>query len=142
MVAIAFSKYSPAILEYAAKLAGDLKAQLVVANVINRRDVEAVSSVESMGYSVNTDDYIKGVKQDHRAELDKMLANTAYAKENVKVVFKMGHPFNQLVNVVKEEGVDLVVMGVKGRTDLEHALVGSVAEKMFRHAPVPVLHYR
>ena len=33
-------------------------------------------------------------------------------------------------------------MGVKGRTDLQHAFVGSVADKIFRHSPVTVISYR
>jgi nucleotide-binding universal stress UspA family protein len=33
-------------------------------------------------------------------------------------------------------------MGAKGRSNVEHLLVGSVADKMFRHSPVTVASYR
>jgi nucleotide-binding universal stress UspA family protein len=36
----------------------------------------------------------------------------------------------------------MIVMGVKGRTDLQHVFVGSVADKIFRRSPVTVISYR
>jgi len=58
------------------------------------------------------------------------------------VISKVGHPSDKLIQIIEEEGIDLVVMGAKGRSDLPHALLGSVAQKLFRHSPVPVLSYR
>ena len=38
--------------------------------------------------------------------------------------------------------VDLVVMGARSHSERPHVLVGSVANKVFHHSPVPVLFYR
>lgn len=142
LVAVAFSKYTPTLLGYAAELAHNTKAELVVANVINIRNIEAISSVESMGYAVNTEDYRKSLEEERRSEIQKLLKELAISPEKVRLIFKVGHPLEKLLQIVREEDVDLVVMGLKGRTDLEHVLLGSVAEKMFRHSPVPVLSCR
>ena len=142
LVAVAFSKYTPTLLGYAAELAHSTKAELVVANVINVKNLEAISSVESMGYSVDTEAYRKSIEEERRNEIERLLKDLPAAPERVRIVFKVGHPFEKLLQIVRDEGVDLVVMGLKGRSDLEHVLLGSVAEKMFRHSPVPVLSCR
>ena len=48
----------------------------------------------------------------------------------------------EIVGYAKEHGFDLIVMGTHGRTGLQHALVGSVAEKVVRRAPCSVLTVR
>jgi universal stress protein A len=50
-----------------------------------------------------------------------------------------GPPAETIVRVAQERGADLIVMGTHGRTGLRHALIGSVAEKVVRLAPCPVL---
>ena len=53
-----------------------------------------------------------------------------------------GHPAETIVHVAQERAADLIVMGTHGRTGLRHALLGSVAEKVVRLAPCPVLTVR
>jgi nucleotide-binding universal stress UspA family protein len=142
LVAICFSEYCTGTFAYATRLATQLQAELVVANVINIRDVQGIASIQSMGYSISAEDYVKDLKEERRAELDKMQAESGFPKEKFKVIIKVGHPFEKLLQVTKEENVDMVVMGAKGRSNVEHLLVGSVAEKMFRHSPVTVASYR
>ena len=53
-----------------------------------------------------------------------------------------GNPADAIVRLAQERGADLIVMGTHGRTGLQHVLLGSVAEKVVRHAPCPVLTVR
>ena len=50
-----------------------------------------------------------------------------------------GTPWEQIIDSVRELGADLIVMGTHGRRGLPRALLGSVAEKIVRMSPVPVL---
>ncbi len=50
-----------------------------------------------------------------------------------------GAPASTIVSRARETGAELVVVGTQGRTGLAHALLGSVAEKIVRHAACPVL---
>ena len=58
------------------------------------------------------------------------------------VAIAVGHPADAVVRVAQERKVDLIVMGTHGRTGLQHVLLGSVAEKVVRLAPCPVLTIR
>jgi len=53
-----------------------------------------------------------------------------------------GHPADAIVQAAWDGGADLIVMATHGRTGLQHALLGSVAEKVVRLAPCPVLTVR
>ena len=51
-------------------------------------------------------------------------------------------PERLVVEVASDRGADLIVMGTHGRTGLAHVLLGSVAERVLRTAPCPVLTLR
>ena len=53
-----------------------------------------------------------------------------------------GDAADAIVRMATESGADLIVMATHGRTGLQHVLLGSVAEKVVRHAPCPVLTIR
>ena len=50
-----------------------------------------------------------------------------------------GTPVQQILRLAKELDVDLIIMGTHGRTGFSHFFLGSVAEKVVRQAPCPVL---
>jgi nucleotide-binding universal stress UspA family protein len=53
-----------------------------------------------------------------------------------------GEPAAEIVAFARDHGVDLLVLGTHGRTGLEHALMGSIAERVVRKAHCPVLTVR
>ena len=88
-------------------------------------------------------DLIQSLIDDAERSLDEWKA-TAVAAGVGSVQSKMitGVPWDEIVKLAKESGADLVVMGTHGRTGLTHVLIGSVAEKVVRHAPCAVLVVR
>jgi nucleotide-binding universal stress UspA family protein len=50
-----------------------------------------------------------------------------------------GDPFAEIVRYAKEKEIDIIIMGTRGHTGFKHVLMGSVAEKVVRYAPQPVL---
>jgi nucleotide-binding universal stress UspA family protein len=142
LVAIGFSQYTQSLLNYAVEIAESMKAELIIASIINVRDVEAVGTIAAMGYDVDSGNYVAGLKAERQQELDNILQKMARPPEKVRTVFKTGDPSDELLKLAVKENVDVIVMGIKGRTDLEYIFVGSVAEKVFRRSPIPVLSYR
>ena len=142
MVAFDLSEYSKQALKYACRLADGLKADLIVANVIHQRDVEAVRMVELASTVFTSGEYVETQKKDRSNEIDSMIMEANYSHLSIKKVFRVGVPFHELIQAIKDESADLLVMGPKGRGNLKGILFGSTAEKMFRHCPVPLLSVR
>jgi nucleotide-binding universal stress UspA family protein len=60
----------------------------------------------------------------------------------VKAEVRLGRPDIEIVLAAKELETDLIIISTHGHTGLKHILLGSVAEKIARHAPCPVLIVR
>jgi nucleotide-binding universal stress UspA family protein len=59
-------------------------------------------------------------------------------KTKVKVVTESGREDEKILEFIQKEKIDIVVIGTHGRTGIEHAFLGSVAEKVVRRSPIPV----
>ncbi len=143
LVPLAFSPYSEGIVQYAVMLANSLNVQqLIFVSVINQRDVDAVETITSFGYEVDGDHYVKEIEKTRVAALDEMLNNIDFPSEQMKLIITVGKPADKLLKHAVKEDVDMIVMGVKAKSELVHAFTGSVAEKLFRRSPITIVSYR
>jgi nucleotide-binding universal stress UspA family protein len=142
MVAVDFSEYTPRIMDYAGRLAEDLGAELLFVNVINKRDVDMIKQVTFYTDSISVKDYVDGLEKDRSELLQKMIIETKCNNIPHRFIIRTGIPFQELISAAVDEKADVVVIGTKGRGNIAGILLGSQAEKMFRHCPVPLLSIR
>lgn len=143
MVGIDLSDYSKETLEFSAELAQDLNADLIILNVINQRDVEAVRKVANITSNFpSAEEWTQSQEMERAEEIWNLLKELSCEHIPVRIVFRTGVPFHQLLEGVDEEGADLLVVGAKGRTNLAGVLFGQTAEKVIRRSPVPVVSLR
>lgn len=145
MVAIDFSVYSRDTLEYAVQTAALTDARLVLINIINQKQIDAMEKAVNAEHP-NRFDLAKflGEEMDRRKMKLKTLIKGIPMLDDVPVKIRIGHgvPHVEILEAVKRENADFLVFGPKGRTDFKEFLFGSVAEKLFRHSPVPVMSIR
>lgn len=72
-------------------------------------------------------------------ELEDTRKKASHVYANVEATMVTGEPWEKILEVAKEVGADLIVMGTHGRRGVARAFIGSVAEKVVRLATVPVL---
>jgi nucleotide-binding universal stress UspA family protein len=75
--------------------------------------------------------------EEWRAEAEKLVG-----APRVTAAPAVGEPSAEILEAAREAKSDLIVVGTHGRTGLEHALMGSIAERVVRRAHCPVLTVR
>jgi universal stress protein A len=83
--------------------------------------------------------YEEQLRADYRNSLERLRQERLGEKTKVRVRVVTGDPANEIVRLAKEEKSDLIILPTHGRTGLSHVFLGSVAEKVVRHAECPVL---
>ena len=142
LVACDLSNYSIQAVEYAADMAESVNAELVIVNVINQRDLYMIEKIKKHTDKITVSKYVSETREYRSEEIAKVLAASKRDPALYGTVFRTGVPFREILAAIEDEKADLLVMGTKGRTDLEDVLFGTTAQKMFRRCPIPLLSIR
>ncbi len=134
-----FSETACAAVRCAAGLAEVFGASLTLLHVVE--DVIAQGLMSGVGSGASESVQDEAVR-DAMAKFDQCLAAPPLNRTGVHRAVVAGDPFDGIMQYAQEHHVDLIVIGTHGRTGLAHALLGSVAERVVRLSPCPVLTVR
>lgn len=144
MVAVDFSDFSLPSVQYAAHLARDLGAELLLVNVYNQRDIDMLKRVSAEHPKFSYEKHLEENITDRKQRLGELIERSDCNKLGIKTGTSIckGVPHVELLEEIKSQKADLLVMGTKGRSNLVDTIIGSCAQKMFRRCPIPVLSIR
>ena len=132
-----FSEASKRSAQYAMGLSEKFGAELHVLHVL--QDLVALVPEPGLAFPPPGDYMLELTRSAEQALAD--MPQAGWSGRVVRAT-RQGPPFVEIIRYARENDVDLIVLGTHGRTGLAHVLLGSVAEKVVRKAPCPVLTVR
>jgi len=133
-----FSPHSNDGMRLAADIARRYEASLMLAHVY-----QPVAYPFPEGFMLYTPNQLAEMLTEMQKMLDRARTELETGgSPRVETKLLQGIVASEIVNIAEQEGFDLIVMGTHGRTGIQHALLGSVAEKVLRRAHCPVLTVR
>jgi nucleotide-binding universal stress UspA family protein len=133
-----FSAHSKQALAYALGLAKHFGAKLSILHVVE------IPPYPVEGYAPPSlaATFLDDLERQAREELAQLLPEAAAEKVEVVRLVTVGSPYRKILEAAEGEHVDLLVMATIGRTGISRLVMGSVAERVVRHATCPVLTIR
>lgn len=137
LTAVDFSEMSGDVLHYAARLAAmSPGARLLVANVVPD-PLREPWMVEAVG--MDFAQLQKAWIAEAYGRLEGLTQHEGLALDAFETVVVAGKPADALIELASDRAVDAIVIGTHGYGAVKHMLLGSVAERVLRHARCPVI---
>lgn len=133
------ANHATAIARDEAKLHGGTLVLLHVIELPYQLAPDAVIVPEQAGAPISVKQYAIESAEAHLQDIAARLARDGVTATGVVVI---GSPVDEINRAIEDHRADLVVMGTHGRTGIRHLVAGSVAERIVRTSPVPVLTIR
>jgi nucleotide-binding universal stress UspA family protein len=135
LVPIDFSENSKKILQHAVAEAEKSDATIMVAYVVEGLEKYSALSVPHISFEELGKDLIKSAEN----KMERFLYENLDESLRYESKILYGEITEQLTSLAKSEGIDMIVIGTHGFKGLEKVLFGSVAEKVTKTAPCPVV---
>ena len=136
-----FSEYSLAALPYAVNIAKHNGADLYCLHVVDIPHEEYLTSEYMVPLNVPHVSKDK-VLRTARTRMERFVTENLSEIEKVESRVIVGVPFLEIIRYARDQSIDLIVIGTHGHSALAAMLLGTVAEKVVRKAPCPVLTVR
>jgi nucleotide-binding universal stress UspA family protein len=133
LVPVDFSKSSLKAVSYAVALARKYDAQLILLHVVERFHADLL---------IDTSGTQRAARASAHQLLNRLVETTRKTWPRTDHELRSGHAVTVITALAKRTGADLIVVGTHGRTGLQRRFIGSVAERVVRHAHCPVLVVR
>jgi nucleotide-binding universal stress UspA family protein len=130
-----FSKSSKQAIAYAWGWAQTFRAKLLLLHVVALPTYALQPETTADLITV----LLNELKREANVQMAQLLPEAGATNVDVTRRVVVGVPYEKILETVGAESVDLIVMATHGRTGLRHLLMGSVAERVVRLAPCPVL---
>jgi universal stress protein A len=140
LVATDFGPPSESALRYGQTLSRAFGAELHVLHVVENIFARAM---DGYGYAAISPDVQLDIERTGRKRVDALLSDEDRRELRGRAsTITSNSPAAAIVDYARDNGIDLIVMGTHGRGTLGHLFMGSVAERVVRTAPCPVLTVR
>ncbi len=122
---------------YALELAKTYGSQLIIFHSVHQPFYPMLS--EPFVVTQVVDQAEDAMRQEAEKEIRRRYVTSLPEGVEAQIVVRSGTPSQEILRVIGEAKADLVVMGARGRSPLELLLFGSVAHRVVKRSPVPVL---
>jgi nucleotide-binding universal stress UspA family protein len=140
-VATDFSQTSDRAVRYAVGLAERFDAEQHLLHVL--QDISLVLGHPDFTASGETvQQFLAELESDAAGRLEELTATPWWETINVVRAIRHGVVYQEICRYAERRNIDLLILGTHGRTGLKHVFLGSVAERVVRTAPCPVLTVR
>lgn len=138
LVPVDFSDTSTKALQYAVPFGAAFDAEVVLLHVLQPYSIPVELGYLPPEWVENQQAFAKSALD----ELGKLCIREIGARARSQVLVREGVPWQEIITAAQELRADLIILATHGHTGLQHVLLGSVAERVVRHAPCPVLVVR